>query len=91
MCIRDSVRAVKEGLRIEVHDTGIGMSEVEFQTAIKQNRRLQSGEEIADGFGRGLAIVAEQVDAHGLILRRLDRPKNAGSSLVLEIPQLSVK
>ena len=85
------VRAVKEGLRIEVHDTGIGMSEVEFQTAIKQNTRLQSGEEIADGFGRGLAIVAEQVDAHGLTLRRLNRPKNAGSSLVLEIPQLSAK
>ena len=62
------------------------MSEREFQTAIKQNTRLQSGEEIADGFGRGLAIVAEQVEAYGLSLKRLERRRDSGSSLVLEIP-----
>jgi len=80
------VRALEKGLRIEVHDTGIGMSDDEFQTAIQQNTRLERGEDIAEGYGRGLAIVAEQVEAYGLGLKRLDRGKESGSSLVLEIP-----
>ncbi len=80
------VRALEKGLRIEVHDTGIGMSDDEFQTAMQQNTRLERGEDIAEGYGRGLAIVAEQVEAYGLGLKRLDRGKESGSSLVLEIP-----
>ena len=48
------VRSSPSGLQVEVHDTGVGMSEAEFTQALGPNERLDKTLDMADGHGRGL-------------------------------------
>ena len=48
------VRSSPSGLQMEVHDTGVGMSEAEFTQALGPNERLDKTLDMADGHGRGL-------------------------------------
>jgi len=52
------------GHRIEVHDTGPGLSGAAFQRALLRNERLERDREAAEGSGLGLAVVKEIVDAN---------------------------
>ncbi len=78
-------RRLPNQLRIELHDTGIGMSEKDFETAKERHVRLEEGLKQADGQGLGLSIAAQLAAQNGYYLyRRKDR--KAGTSVVLEIP-----
>ncbi|MDB2439663.1 sensor histidine kinase [Hellea sp.] len=71
-------------LRIEVHDTGLGMNAEEFESARTQAVRLYKNDET--GHGLGLAIVDKLAEENGCKLMRLDR-QQAGTSLALVIPK----
>ncbi len=78
-------RRMKDHLRIEVHDTGIGMNEADFKAAKLRHVRLDEGLPHADGRGLGLSIAAHLAAQNGYRLSRARNRKN-GTSLYLEIP-----
>ena len=78
-------RRLKDRLRIEVHDTGIGMSAQDFEAAKGRQVRLKKGQSEADGQGLGLSIAVQLAEQNGYDLYRIDGRKT-GTSLVLEIP-----
>jgi signal transduction histidine kinase len=51
------------GHRIEVHDTGPGLSGEAFEQALVRNQRLERDLDAADGSGLGLSVVKEIADA----------------------------
>lgn len=53
-----------KGLRLEVHDTGPGLSETAFAQAMGRSDRLGRTDDA--GHGLGLSIVQDTVDQHGL-------------------------
>ena len=71
------------GPRLEVHDTGAGLSESDLQTALGRNVRLD-GAEMADGSGLGLSIVGGIVKDHKLDFGLL--PRSGGTSLYVALP-----
>ena len=79
------VRRVDGQLRLEVHDTGGGMSDAEFQRAIQRGERLEDGASLADGNGLGLSIVGRLLAPHGLKMGLLPRI-SPGSSIYVELP-----
>lgn len=78
------VRRRHTGLRIELHDTGIGMTQAEFERAKGRQIRLSAGASKVEGHGYGLDIASRLAEKHGLILRLLDK-RMAGTSVFLEI------
>jgi len=72
-------------LRIEVHDTGIGMRPSAFERAKTRNTRLNAGLGQADGDGLGLSIAAQLAEENGMRLYQTPYRQN-GTSLILEIP-----
>lgn len=73
-----------DGLRLEVHDTGPGMSEADFAKALQRGVRLDDTA-APDGSGLGLAIVARNCAEHGLTLTPLPS-RLGGLSLGVTIP-----
>jgi signal transduction histidine kinase len=59
-----TLRRSGSGHRVEVHDTGPGLSGAEFEQALVRNRRLERDRPAADGSGLGLAVVKETADAN---------------------------
>lgn len=47
------------GYRVEVHDTGPGLSGAAFEQALLRNERLERDRDSADGTGLGLAVASE--------------------------------
>ncbi|WP_371395908.1 sensor histidine kinase [Fretibacter rubidus] len=83
------VRRNDDMLRIEVHDTGIGMSKAEFDTAKTATVRLDDGGADTKGYGYGLSIASELAQKHGLSLYLIPRAKGGaanGTSIALDIP-----
>jgi len=78
-------RRMADGLRIEIHDTGIGMSAEDFALAKERDVRLKAGEETADGEGLGLSIAADLAEANGYKLYLAER-KTSGTSIILDVP-----
>lgn len=72
-------------LRVEVHDSGPGMSAAEFEAALQRSARLDKNRDDAEGAGLGLAITMELAQQHGLRITRCDR-RQQGTGLVVEIP-----
>jgi len=58
------LRRDKGGYRVEVHDTGPGLSGATFEEALLRNRRLERDLDAAEGSGLGLAVVKEIADAN---------------------------
>ncbi|QDZ02126.2 sensor histidine kinase [Nitratireductor mangrovi] len=78
-------RRAGDTVRIEVHDTGTGMSAAEFEQARKRHARLEHNRDTADGHGYGLAIASELAAKHGMRLK-LARGRRHGSGVTIEIP-----
>ena len=77
-------RKQKGKIRVEIHDTGPGMSEAEFAEASKRNVRLESGKAQAEGSGLGLAIAVDLAERHGMSIERsVLRRSGFGVALIL--------
>lgn len=79
------VRRRSGGLRIEVHDTGTGLTPAEFALAKTRHVRLGETADDGQGHGYGLQIAAELAEKNGLTLSVLPG-RNSGASLALDIP-----
>ncbi|MCB1341416.1 MAG: sensor histidine kinase [Pseudooceanicola sp.] len=72
-------------VRIEVHDTGPGLSAADFATACQRAVRLDRDLSRAVGSGLGLAIAVDLADRHGLRLERCPA-RRGGAGIALVIP-----
>jgi signal transduction histidine kinase len=52
------------GHRVEVHDTGPGLSGAAFELALQRNHRLDRDRSEAEGSGLGLSVVRDITEAH---------------------------
>lgn len=83
--IQLTTRKSKKALRIELRDTGSGMSDEEFKTAQNREVRLPENQNVIEGNGYGLTIVRGLVQKHNLKLY-LAPSKHRGTRIILEIP-----
>ena len=82
------VRSVQDKLRIEVHDTGLGLTPEEFDWAKTRSVRLRDkSNKSVEGSGLGLHIANELVEQHGIILSILPRRQN-GTSVAIIVPKM---
>lgn len=80
------VRRSHDVLRIEVHDTGAGMSGEEFKLACQRGMRLEAGGSLGEeGKGHGLDIVANLAKRNGYSVELLHR-STQGTSIALTVP-----
>lgn len=83
------VRRWGGAVRVEVHDTGPGLSREEFEIACRRGERLSSNlgrDAVHDpGHGYGLAIVVDLASQHGYALTLLSQ-RSSGASIALAIP-----
>ena len=77
-------RKFGDQIRIEVHDTGLGMSDQEFDLAVQRNVRLH--ENAAEGHGFGLSIAKSLAEKNGCEIVRLKRSRG-GTSIALILPR----
>lgn len=80
------VRQWRDQVRIEVHDTGPGMTATEFTRAQQRAIRLESGAHMAEGHGLGLAIARQIATEQGWTLS-LSPLRKSGSGVVLTLPR----
>ncbi len=85
------VRRAQGRIQIEVHDTGPGMDEADFNLACKRSVRLgvapAGAAQIAEvtGHGFGLAIASDLAEKHGLNLR-VHAGRRTGCGVILDVP-----
>jgi len=79
------VRRAGNTLRVEVHDTGAGLTQSEFERAQGREIRLHEGNFGVGGQGLGLNIVSDLVQKNNLNLYVHPRRKN-GTGVILDIP-----
>jgi signal transduction histidine kinase len=73
------------GHRLEVHDTGPGLSGADFEQALARNARLDRDRPVAEGTGLGLSVVKEIVDANNWQISSCPE-RNSGASIRLRLP-----
>ncbi|AFL50724.1 Na+/proline symporter/signal transduction histidine kinase/ActR/RegA family two-component response regulator [Sinorhizobium fredii] len=78
-------RRRKDGLRIEVRDTGIGIAPERQKEIFEEFRRLDTGEEREKGSGLGLAIVERICRLLDLPLKVRSRP-GQGTCFIVTVP-----
>lgn len=76
------LKEVDGDVRLEVRDTGYGMTREEFSTALGRNVRLKKGALLTEGKGFGLAIIKELAEQHDLTLSLCLDNKNGTGVLV---------
>ena len=81
------VRSLPDGLRIEVHDTGPGLSAEEFSRVKARYVRLANKPGNNEGQGLGLNIANDLALKNGLDLFVLSGKRN-GTSMILKIPKM---
>ena len=82
------VRSVKDKLRIEIHDTGPGLTIEEFEQA--KTRSVRLGDKIknpVEGSGLGLHIANELAETHGLNISILPN-RQTGTSVAITVPKM---
>ncbi|MGL4488484.1 MAG: sensor histidine kinase [Rhizobiaceae bacterium] len=79
-----ALRRHGSGHRIEVHDTGPGLSGAAFQLALQRNQRLERDRDVAEGSGLGLAVAKETVDANNWLLTSCEG-RRTGASIRVHI------
>jgi signal transduction histidine kinase len=80
-----ALRRHGSGHRIEVHDTGPGLSGAAFEQALQRNARLDRDRDVAEGTGLGLSVATQVADANGWRLSScVDR--RTGASIRLDLP-----
>ena len=84
------VRSVQDKLRIEVHDTGLGLTPEEFDWVKTRSVRLRDkSNKSVEGSGLGLHIANELAEKHGIILSILPRRQN-GTSVAIIVPKMGL-
>ena len=78
------------GHRVEVHDTGPGLSGAAFEQALMRNRRLERDRMAADGSGLGLSVVKEITEANSWRLGSCVG-RRTGASILIELPGASAE
>ncbi len=73
------------GHRIEIHDTGPGLSGEEFDRALKRSERLERDLDAADGSGLGLSVVKEIAAEQRWRLSACDH-RRTGATIRLAVP-----
>ncbi len=73
------------GVRIEVSDTGIGMTDEEMETALTSFGQIANDVSTQPGSGLGLPITKRLVEAHGGTLR-LESAPGLGTTAIVEFP-----
>ena len=77
--------ATDDRLRIEVHDTGPGMTAEDFARARGRAVRLAADASAPQGHGLGLSIACSLARDHGLSLSIVPERKS-GTSVLLTVP-----
>ena len=72
-------------IRIEVSDTGYGISEIDQQRIFERFYRVEDSVHTEVGTGLGLSIVKGIVDKHGSEIRMASEP-NTGTTFWFELP-----
>lgn len=72
------------GHRVEIHDTGPGLSGTVFEEALNRGHRLERDRAEAEGSGLGLAVVRETAAAHGWRVTACDG-RRTGASIRIEL------
>ena len=82
------VRSVNDRLRIEIHDTGLGLTPEEFDRAKARSVKLRdkSIKSVEDS-GLGLHIANELAEKHGITLSILPR-RQKGTSVAITVPKM---
>jgi signal transduction histidine kinase len=82
-----SIRLIRERGKalFEVEDTGIGMSEDELERINTPYHRTDDGKKHAKGFGIGLNLCRELLQAHGSSLR-IESKKGSGTKISFTLP-----
>ncbi|WP_299413730.1 sensor histidine kinase [uncultured Sulfitobacter sp.] len=78
------------GLRVEVHDTGPGLTQTQFSQARKRHVRLEQKGAAHEGSGLGLAISDHIASTEGWTMR-LARGRRQGAGIVLHIPATALQ
>lgn len=81
-----SVRIVGDELELEVQDHGVGISEDEQQRIFERFERARTATLHSSGFGLGLWIVREFVEAHGGRVSVWSRP-GQGATFLVRLPR----
>jgi signal transduction histidine kinase len=83
-----ALRGHRAGHRVEVHDTGPGLSGAAFEQALLRNQRLERDLASAEGSGLGLAVASEIADANGWAITACAGRKT-GASIRVDLPAMS--
>ena len=87
MCIRDScdILSPMPKIRVEVSDTGYGISEIDQQRIFERFYRVEDAVHTEVGTGLGLSIVKGIVDKHGSEIRMASEP-GIGTTFWFDLP-----
>jgi signal transduction histidine kinase len=83
-----ALRRSGAGHRVEVHDTGPGLSGTEFAEALVRNHRLDRDRPVAEGSGLGLAVVTEIAGANGWVITACEG-RRTGATIRIELSRTS--
>ncbi|MGV3551968.1 sensor histidine kinase [Rhizobium sp.] len=83
-----ALRSVGGEHRVEVHDTGPGLSGAAFEQALLRNQRLDRDRDLAEGNGLGLSVVKDIADANGWRITSCPH-RRTGASIGIAIPDVA--
>jgi two-component system, sensor histidine kinase LadS len=75
--------------RVEIHDTGPGLSGTVFEEALNRGHRLERDRSTVEGSGLGLAVVSETAAAHGWRVSACEG-RRTGASIRIELAGAAV-
>ena len=78
------VKRQEDGLSIQIHDTGPGMSAAEFEQAKQRGHRLDPKNKSVEGHGYGLTIAHTAAQDNGWTLRLIEG-RQTGTSIALDL------